>query len=130
MIVAFATAGQAQAESTTVVCTAAETVIDLTLKAGKLANRKEVIDSLEEARLYTIELTFDPEKAPGGIGTVRGKTMPYWVTDDFVVYMTAGAGGPWEKNSFLDRRKATFGLALDATAQFPYENCTIQPRKF
>jgi hypothetical protein len=129
MIVAFATAGQAQAGSATVVCTVAETVIDLALKAGKLANRYEVIDSLKEARLYTIELTFDLEKV-GGLGTIRGKAMPYWLTDDFVVYMTAGAGGPWEKNSFLDRRNATFALALNATARFPYENCTVQPRKF
>lgn len=88
-------------------------------------SKKELVSKLNESKLNNIKLTFHPDDEIVGTGTLLGKEIPYFITDQYVSYITADDEG--SQNSILDRYSGVFYLNLGLSIAY---ECKQSGRKF
>ena len=90
-------------------------------------DKEEVIELFATQGRYEIEASFYADSEVVGTGTLLGHTMPYFITEQYVTYMTADNEGL--QNSVLNRYSGTLHLTIGGGAFFTY-SCEQKGRKY
>ena len=112
------------------------TIIDEWFSLMIEASRNDPPPTLDEMKsfaiengLYQIDLSFDSNRLSSGFGfgQLMNESMPYWITEEHVIFMTASEDG--SENSFLNRYTGRLSLNLTPNMPVIYD-CERVERKY